>query len=185
MLTAGVYAPLDIAYQAQPLASLSGEMGVGTSKSPILGDVVYQEIPWRKAVREAVKNGRLPLWNRFILAGEPLLAVQQPAVFHPSTWVGMLLPLAQAWTFEMTFTLFLALLCAWLFCRDLGLSTVASCVGAAGWAFSDYVLFFLGYPLSPSVAPFPLLLLGLSRIARERSSRSVAITVVALLLMIT
>lgn len=182
MLTGGVYAPIDITYQAHPLAALGAEMGTAKTKSPILGDVVYQEIPWRKAVREAIKNGRLPLWNRFILVGEPLLAMQQPAVLHPATWIGMLLPLAQAWTFEMTFTLFLALLCGWLFCRDLGLSPLASCVGAAGWAFSDYVLFFIGYPLAPAVAPFPLLLLGLSRMAKERSARSVGITVVALLL---
>jgi hypothetical protein len=185
MLTAGVYAPLDIAYQAHPLAGLREEMGITGTRSPILGDVVSQEIPWRKAVREAIKNGRLPLWNRFILAGEPLLAMQQPAVIHPATWIGMLLPLAQAWTFEMTFTLFLALLSGWLFCRDLGLSSLASGVGAAGWAFSDYLLFFLGYPLSPAVAPFPLLLLGLSRIAKERSRRSVGITAVALLLSLT
>jgi hypothetical protein len=185
MLTAGVYAPIDIAYQAHPLAGLREEMGITGTRSPILGDVVSQEIPWRKAVREAVKNGRLPVWNRFILAGEPLLAMQQPAVFHPATWIGMLLPLAQAWTFEMTFTLFLALLSGWLFCRHLGLSAVASCVGAAGWAFSDYLLFFLGYPLSPAVAPFPLLLLGLSRIVKERSARSVGITVAALLLSLT
>jgi hypothetical protein len=185
MLTAGVYAPIDIAYQAHPLAGLGEEMGITRTRSPILGDVVSQEIPWRKAVREAVKNGRLPLWNRFILAGEPLLAMQQPAVFHPSTWIGMLLPLAQAWTFEMTFTLFLTLLSGWLFCRHLGLSSLASCVGAAGWAFSDYLLFFLGYPLSPAVAPFPLLLLGLSLIAKERSARSVGITAAALLLSLT
>jgi len=182
MLTAGVYAPIDIVYQAHPLAALRDEMGIGKTKSPILGDVVFQEIPWRKAVREAVKNGRLPLWNRFILAGEPLLAMQQPAVLHPATWAGMLLPLAQAWTFEMTFTLFLALLCGWLFCRELGLSPLACCVGAAGWAFSDYLLFFLGYPLAPAVAPFPLLLLGLSRIAKQRNARSVGITVAALFL---
>jgi hypothetical protein len=182
MLTGGVFAPIDIVYQAHPLAALRQEMAFAKTKSPILGDVVFQEIPWRKAVREAVKNGRLPLWNRFILAGEPLLAMQQPAVFHPSTVIGMLLPLAQAWTFEMSFTLFLALLCGWLFCRELGLSPVACCVGAVGWAFSDYLLFFLGYPLAPAVAPFPLLLLGLSRIARERSARSAGITVISLLL---
>jgi hypothetical protein len=185
MLTGGVYAPIDIAYQAHPLAGLGKEMGITTTRSPILGDVVSYEIPSRKAVREAVKNGRLPLWNRFILAGEPLLAMQQPAVFHPSTWIGMLLPLAQAWTFEMTFTLFIALLSGWLFCRDLGLSSLASCVGAAGWAFSDYLLFFLGYPLSPAVAPFPLVLLGLSRIAKERSARSAGLTAGALLLLLT
>lgn len=185
LLTAGVYAPIDIAYQAHPLAGLGEEMGITGTRSPILGDVVSQEIPWRKAVRESVKNGRLPLWNRFILAGEPLLAMQQPAVFHPATWIGMLLPLAQAWTFEMTFTLFVALLSAWLFCRELGLPPIACCVGAAGWAFSDYLLFFLGYPLSPSVAPFPLLLLGLSRMAKERNARSVGITAVALLMSLT
>jgi Bacterial membrane protein YfhO len=184
MLTGGVYAPVDIAYQAHPLAALAGEVGIEKTKSPILGDVVFQEIPWRKAVRDAVKNGRLPLWNRFILAGEPLLAMQQPVVLHPATWFGMLLPLGAAWTFEMTFTLFFALLFAWLFCRELGLSDVAAAVGAASWAFSDYVLFFLGYPLSPSVAPFPLLLLGLTRIARERTAAGAGITASALLLAI-
>ena len=182
MLTGGVYAPIDIAYQAHPLAAIAGEVGIEKTKSPILGDVVYQEIPWRKAVRDAVKNGRLPLWNRFILSGEPLLAMQQPVVFHPATWFGMLLPLGAAWTFEMTFTLFLGLLFAWLFLRELGLASVASAVGAAGWAFSDYVLFFLGYPLSPAVVPFPLLLLGLTRIAKERTVASVGITASALLI---
>ncbi len=185
VFTGGVYAPLDIAYQAHPLAAIAHEVGIGPSRTPLLGDVVQQEIPWRKAVRDAVKNGRLPLWNRFILAGEPLLAMQQPAVLHPSTWIGMLLPLAQAWTFEMSFTLFLALLCGFLFFADLGLPLIACCVGAVGWAFSDYVLFFLGYPLSPAIAPFPLLLLGLSKLAKERSGRAVGITVVSLLLIIT
>ena len=184
MFTGGVYAPLDIAYQAHPLAAIASEVGIGPTKTPILGDVVSQEIPWRKAVRDAVKNGRLPLWNRFILAGEPLLAMQQPAVLHPSTWIGMLLPLAQAWTFEMSFTLFLAVLCGFLFLADLGLPLVACCVGATGWAFSDYILFFIGYPLSPAIAPFPLLLLGLSKLAKERSGRSVGITVISLLLIV-
>ncbi len=185
MFTGGVYAPLDIAYQAHPLAAIAGDVGIGPTRTPILGDVVSQEIPWRKAVRDAVKNGRLPLWNRYILAGEPLLAMQQPVVLHPSTWIGMLLPLAQAWTFEMTFTLFMALLCALLFFADLGLPLLACCVGAVGWAFSDYVLFFLGYPLSPAIAPFPLLLVGLSTLAKQRSARGVGITTVSLLLIVT
>ena len=33
MLTAGVYAPLDIAYQAHPLAAHRGEMGIGKTRS--------------------------------------------------------------------------------------------------------------------------------------------------------
>ena len=185
MFTAGVYAPLDIVYQAHPLAARRAEAGIGRTTTPILGDVVFQEVPWRKAVREAAKNGRLPLWNRFQLAGEPLLAVQQPAVLHPGTWIGFLLPLAQAWTFEMALRHFLALLAMYLFLRDRSLGDVPALVGAVGWCFADYLVFFAGYPLTPAVAPFPLLLLGLGRLVSEPGARAVGITVVALLLNLT
>ncbi|HEY6066776.1 MAG TPA: YfhO family protein [Thermoanaerobaculia bacterium] len=185
MVTAGVYAPLDIAYQAPPLAAHRDEMGITGTQSPILGDVVYQEIPWRKAAREAMKNGRLPLWNRFQLVGEPLIAMQQPAVLHPSTWLGFLLPLAQAWTFEMSFRHFLALLAMYLFLRELGCREMPSLLAAAAWGFSDYLVFFAGYPLSPAAAPFPLLLLGLRRLVRAPDRAAVGVTVAALLLNVT
>jgi hypothetical protein len=185
LATAGVHAPIDITYLSSPLAQHKAEAGIDGVQTPLLSDVVYQEVPWRKAVREAFKNGRAPLWNRFILAGEPLLAVQQPVVFHPATWIGLLLPLSSAWTFEMAFRYFLALLSAWLFLRELGCRNWAALLGAVGWAFSDYMVFFLGYPLTPAAAPLPLLLLGLTRIARAPDRRAVALTVVALLLILT
>lgn len=185
LLTAGVHAPVDIHYQGPPLSALAARMGTEKTQTPLLSDVVFQEIPWRKAVREAVKNGRLPLWNRFVLAGEPLLAVQQPAVLHPGTWIGFLLPLAQAWTFEMALRYLLALLSAYLFLRDLRCGEIAALAGSVAWAFSDYLVFYLGYPLTPAAAPFPLLLLGLRRLVRQGDRRSVALVVVALLLILT
>jgi hypothetical protein len=185
LLTAGVYAPLDIAYQGQPFASYRAEMGMGPTRSPILTDVVFQEIPWRKAAREAFKNGRLPLWNRFQLAGEPLLAVQQPAVLHPATWIGFLLPLAQAWTFEMALRLLLALVSAYLLLRELRCGELASSVGAVAWAFCDFLVFFLGYPLTPAAAPLPLLFLGLKRLVTDADTGAVGLTVAALLLIVT
>jgi hypothetical protein len=160
-------------------------MGTEKTQTPLLSDVVFQEIPWRKAVRESVKNGRLPLWNRFVLAGEPLLAVQQPAVLHPGTWIGFLLPLAQAWTFEMALRYLLALLSAYLFLRELRCGEMAALAGSVAWAFSDYLVFYLGYPLTPAAAPFPLLLLGLRRLVTQGDRRSVTLVVVALLLILT
>src|SRR5262249_9609828 len=110
MLTGGILAPLDVAYSVgEPLASPPGEMGVQGVRTPILSDVVSSYIPSRKAVREAIKHGRLPLWNRFSMAGEPLLAFQQPAALHPATWLGLALPLANAWTYEMAFRLLLGM----------------------------------------------------------------------------
>ena len=184
-VTGGVLAPLDIQYEAPPLAAFRGELGIGPPRSPVLVDVVASYVPWRKAVREAAENGRLPLWNRFVLAGEPLLAVQEPAVFHPFTAIGLLLPPAQSWTLEMALRLFLALLCAYLFFSELGCGELPSLLGAFGWAFSGFLVFYLGYPLSPATAPLPLLLLGLRRLAREPGRRALVVTVVALLLVVT
>jgi hypothetical protein len=185
LVTGGVYAPLDIAYRAPPLSAHAHLLGATEVRTPALGDVVYQMIPFRKAVREAAKNGRLPLWDRFILAGEPLLALQQPAALHPATLIGFLLPLAEAWTFEMAFRFFLSLLAAYLYLRDLSCGEVPSLIGAVGWAFSDYLVFYAGYPHLAAAAAFPLLLLGLRRLAREQSLRSVVLTVVSILAIVT
>ena len=180
LLTGGVFAPLDIAYQAEPLRSLRAERGIERTWNPLTVDVVSQMIPWRRAVREALSQGRVPLWNPYVLAGEPLLAVAQPAVLHPGTWIGGLLPLPQAWTFDMTLRFFIGLACAYLFLRGTGSSELASLLGAAAWAFSDFLVFYVGYPVTPSVAPFPLLLLGLARLARDADRRAVALTAAAL-----
>ncbi len=183
MLTGGVYAPLDIAYERPPLSAHRAEAGIDKTRNPLIVDVVSQMIPWRKAVREAVENGRIPLWNRFLLAGEPLLGVAQPAMLHPGAWLGFLLPPPQAWTFDMTLRIFLAALCAYLFFQGTGAGVAAALLGALAWAFSDFLMFFVGYPVTPSIAPFPLLLLGLFRLSRDPGPRAVGVTAAALVLM--
>ncbi|MGE5414305.1 MAG: YfhO family protein, partial [Syntrophomonadaceae bacterium] len=180
-----VYAPLDIQQWGEPFASESPGVRPAPPRTPLLSDVVYSMIPWQKAVRESLKHARLPLWNRFVLSGEPLLAVQQAAVLHPFTWAGLLLPLGPAWTFQMSARLLLAMLSAFLLARELGCRDAAAFLGAAGWAFSDFVVFWLGYSVGGALAPFPLLLLGLSRLARDADRRAAALTVVALVLIVT
>jgi hypothetical protein len=185
MLTGAVLAPVDIAYGAYPFKALRAEVGIEGVRSPILADVVLQNIPWQVAARDALAEGRLPRWNPYLLAGEPLLAAQQHGVLHPATWIGFLLPPPQGWTLGMALRIFLALLCAYLFFRELACGEIASLFAAAAWAFSDYLVFHLGWQLQPAAAPFPLLLLGLRRLAREPSARAVGLTVVALVLIVS
>ena len=185
MLTGGVYAPLDISYTADPLLARREALGLTVPRNPMLADVVQQGIPWQAAVREAIEAGRPPLWNRFALAGQPLLAVQQHGVLHPTFWLGLLLPPAQAWTLSMALRLLLALLSAYLFFRELGCGELPSLLGASAWAFSDFLIFFLGLPLNSSTSVWPLLLVGLRRLARSPGRPATAITLAALLLMTT
>ncbi len=182
IFTGGVYGPIDILYNGYPFGSLRQELSVAADRTPLLSDIVYQQIPWRAAVREALADGRPPLWNPHVLAGEPLSAVAQSAVLHPGTLLGMLLPLPQAWTFDVTLRLLIALLAAYLFLRELGCGAGGALFGALGWAFSNWMIFFLGVPPMPAAAPVPLLLLGVRRVVRQPGAPGAAIAAVAVFL---
>jgi hypothetical protein len=184
IFTGGILAPLDIAYQAEPLHAVAVAHGTARTADPLLVDVVAQMLPWRQAVRESLAQGRFPVWNRFVLSGEPLLGVAQPAIFHPATWMGLVLPLPQAWNFEISLRLLIALGSAYLFFRGLAAGQVPALLGAVAWAFADFLIFFVGYPVASSVAPFPLLALGLLRLVEAPGRRSVGLTVFALALII-
>ncbi len=176
-----LYGPADLYYQHHPWKTMAAENGVGRIENPILSDLAFANLPWRAAVREALVNGRLPFWNRFVLGGNPLMGTAQAAAFHPSTWLGIFLPLALSWTFSCAFTIFLALLGAYVFFREICRTNLAALVGAVGWGFSTFVLFWDGWAVGPSIAAFPLLLLGLRRLARG-GEHPIAVTAAALLL---
>ncbi len=180
MLSGAVYGPADLYPPFVPWRTAPSAV-VAPPANPILSDLAFANIPWRAAVREAVTNGRFPFWNRFVLAGNPLLATAQAGVFHPATWAGIFLPVPLSWTFSCTFTLFLGLLAGYLYFRDWSLSAAAALTGAAAWGFSTYLVFWNGWSVGPSTATFPILLLGLRRIARL-GAHGVALTVTGLLL---
>ena len=185
LVTGGVYGPIDILYDGEPFAAHRAEAGIGPTQSPPLSDVVYQMIPWRRAVRDAVKNGRWPLWNPFDSTGTPLLGSQLAGVFYPGTWIGFLLPLPQAWTFDMALRFFLSIASAYLFFRDLGCGGLPAAIGAGGWGFCDFLVFLAGHPQSAAIGPFPLLLLALRRLARDADRNALLLAVAALLLILS
>jgi hypothetical protein len=180
LLRGRLYGPADLYASSDPWRAIAAGEGSPPPANLIVSDLAFANLPWRAAVREAFANGRLPLWNRFVLAGNPLLGTAQAGVLHPATWLGLWLPVPLSFTFSCAFTLFLALLSAYLFFTDFRLRASAALVGAAGWGFSTYVLFWLGWSVGPSTATFPLLLLGLRRLARAPGRASIGLTAAAL-----
>ncbi len=179
-LRGGLYGPADLYRTSDPWRARADARGAPAPANPILSDLAFANLPWRAAVREAAANGRFPFWNRFVLAGNPLLGTAQAGVLHPATWVGLWLPVPLSFTFSCAFTLFLALLSAFLFFSDFRVGGRAALAGAVGWGFSTYVLFWVGWSVGPSTATFPLLLLGLRRLVRAPGRASIGLTAAAL-----
>jgi hypothetical protein len=166
VVTGGYFGPLNLAYAASPLAAKGGPALHRDDGNGLLTDVAFQMVPWKAAVRSDFRAGRAPLWNPFILCGDVLAGAGQPAPFHPSTLIGLLLPLAQARTLEAALGLLLGALCAFLFLRDLDLAPLYAFFGASVWMLSFHFLFWTGWPQAQSFAPLPLMMAGARRIAR-------------------
>ena len=78
-ITNGVYAPIDLGYQTEPLISYLDSSGVRVFHNSTLSDTYSQMIPWRAVVREAIFAGEWPLINPYMLAGDLLAGSAQPA----------------------------------------------------------------------------------------------------------
>ncbi len=170
-----VLAPIDLAWASEPLASARAEHGVELSSPRELHDVHTQMIPWRKAVRWSFREREWPLANPFVLGGDPLAPSAVPAAWHPVNLLALLLPLPQSYTFAAAATLLTAALAMFLLARDAGCRERVALVAAAGWAYSSYVGFWLGWPQGPAAAITPLVWLAARRLARSPGRGSVGL----------
>lgn len=109
------------------------------------GTPLLQFYPWRALALQAARAGELPLWNRYVGNGAPLLANYQTAVFYPPNW------LALVWRLDLSLGWLAALHLAW---AGLGMVVLARAVGLrpfgqalAGLAFglSQYQVARIGF----------------------------------------
>jgi membrane protein YfhO len=182
LVTGRVYAPIDVAYHFDPLASMASRVGVEQIANPLPSDVTVQFLPWNAALRSSIAQGRWPLWNPFELSGNVLAAAAQSAPFHPVTLLGLLIPAPDALGFMAAMTYFLAALGMFLFLRNLELRQLPSLFGAAGWALSTYVVAFTHTAHGNAIALLPLVMLGARCVALRPGIRATALLACALIL---
>ena len=163
LLTNRVYGPVDHPWEFVPLNWMKDDAGVETAHNGYLSDVSLQMIPWRAAVRESLRRGEWPLWNRSILAGDILAPAAQPAPYNPFTLLACLLPPAASMTFTAAIAHFLASLGAFLLARSLGARESAALVAAAGFTYATAIALFILWPLGFAWAVAPLVFTGVRR----------------------
>jgi hypothetical protein len=135
-------------------------------------DLAGQVLPWFELQARGWHDARLPLWDPYLWAGQPLLAQAQPGAAYPLNWIlfalplqdGHIAPTALQWYFVLIH--FLAALFGYKLCRELGQSSLAGIAGGLAFSLGGYVG-GTGWPQMLNGAIwFPLVLLYLLRALR-------------------
>jgi hypothetical protein len=94
----------------------------------------------RIAIADAFRSGRLPVWDPHVMAGFPMLAEPQNAIFYPPTWFCVFLSAGTFWILSAWAHLILAGVFAhrWLE-RGLGLNVWSALAGACLFMISGYI----------------------------------------------
>ncbi len=134
-----------------------------------LGDMVYfrdlfhEFYPLKFYLAEALRQGRLPLWNPFVLMGMPYMAELSTACFYPLNFLFLLLSPLEGLRYYLLLHYPLAGIGLYFWLRDLKLRPAAATMGALSFAFSGYLVAQhsnLIYLISPSYWPWALFCFG-------------------------
>jgi membrane protein YfhO len=169
--------PVDHALATPPWSSIA----TPSRYNEDFNDVVTLFAPWQRAVRQAWKEGSLPLRNRWNGCGTPLAAGLSEA-FSPFTFLMFPLPLAAGFTLLTLTKLFLAFCGMWLWLAEMRVSATAATFGAISYAFSLEMTGWLLFPHTSTLCLWPWALLG-AEVLRDpaRRRRGVALLSAALI----
>ena len=155
--------------------------GLEDAKGADVGATLYQHLYYPLEAHEALINdGELPLWNRFNLAGVPLLGQGQSTIGELMS----LLPFfarSAAWAWDAKF-----ILAHWAYGLGIGLAVFrltrhpgVSALLAATAGYVGFFAFRINHPAQFSVCLAPWVLLAWFWVADARGWRSLGVALVA------
>jgi len=130
MLGPNVSVPENVVAQFQPFSTIAPL----TVRNWILSDVALVMYPNRVFMQRAFAAGQFPLWNPYILNGQPAAADPQMSLFYPPTHLFSHLSAARALDADMLLHLMIAALGMYVAVRVLRGRPVGAVVAAAAFA---------------------------------------------------
>ena len=140
--------------------------GLGTNFELADASNVFQ--PMLRYTRSQVPT--VPLWNPYIMAGRPLLADGQSAVFSPFSVPSYILPFWKSLAVAAMLKLFLGALGAFILARVLGMRFGGALLTGVVFAFGTFFVVWLAWPLA-SVYAFIGWTLALTELLVRRPGR--------------
>ncbi|MGA2091725.1 MAG: hypothetical protein ABSH12_09750 [Endomicrobiales bacterium] len=130
------------------------------------GDIYLHYYPLKHLVAEQLITGKMPLWNPYIFAGEPLMANPQSAVAYPFSMIFDIFPLSLGFTLFFMIHLLLGGIGMYLLLAEARLSATACLLGAISYGCSSFLVSKIaaGHPVALSgYIWLPFVVLGFLR----------------------
>ena len=132
-------------------------------------------LPMGYAMRKVVvdywrENGRLPLWDPYILCGLPVVDAMHGDLFYPASLFYLIMPLHKAIGFKMVLHVIIAGLTMFFLLRTLGLGRKSAFLGGLAYMLAPHLLslIYAGHDGKMFViALFPLVVALLERLMRS------------------
>jgi hypothetical protein len=126
-------------------------------------------------------SGGIPYWNPYFASGQPFAANPEHAIFHPATWLLVVLPFEWGFRLQVILPPLVAAGSMHLLLRSLGRSAWAAAFGGLAWGFGGYTLSVTNLlPTLLTACVFPAVLAFAVRVLDRARSSDVAGLAVAL-----
>lgn len=139
----------------------------------VMPDIVTAMVPYYVLTERSIAQGQWPLWNPLEMAGMPLLANFQSAVFYPPRLLHAFLDLHLATSIYYLLKLFLCGMTAFLCARGLGLGVFAARFFSIAWMLNGFNFVWCYWPLPDVCAWLPVLFYGVEMAARGQARAGV------------
>jgi len=136
-----------------------------------VSDVGVYHYPMKHVVREAVRSGEFPYWNRLYSGGAPLAANPAYELFYPPQWLVYVLPFHFGVQLHILLHFAIAMTGMFLLLRRLGISIAAAAFGSIAFVFcGSYASLSSKLPILFSISWLPLALWLLMRFIESRTA---------------
>jgi hypothetical protein len=122
----------------------------------------------KRLLAQSVRQGRLPLWNPYVLGGYPFTYNTQAGAFYPLTTLYYFLPLMTAVDLTIIIQMMLGALFMYAYLRQIKLKRMAAVVGGAVFIFNGLMLIWLEWQaVHAAIIWLPLQLLLVERMVTK------------------
>jgi len=141
-------------------------------KNFLITDPIRQTYIWKELAVNMWREGKVPVWNPYEMAGKPLLANFQTSAFYPFNAILLLRPFYLSWSIFILLQTLMAGIFMYAYLFNLKLKKQAALVGATVFCFCSFSVSWLEWGnILHTALWLPLVLLFIDRIFSTRSKK--------------